>query len=199
MSENQKIRKVTVEIPEEVWEGAEAFVPNGADPEKRLSKLISAAFEEWVGWMDGSFRPTSVSELETKRAFELYNRLFLEEVPSADHLGGLLTLPLGRARYLMQTLSYRHGHMLQKRQEDRIRAALENSEKDSTGQRIVVIDAGCREIFDRAVRVLRAENKIGSDTTGEIVRSGVRYKMGEAHLDALKEEFAREEGSRNGE
>ena len=72
-------------------------------------------------------------------------------------------------------------------------------EKDSTGQRIVVIDAGCREIFDRAVRVLRAENKIGSDTTGEIVRSGVRYKMGEAHLDALKEEFAREEGSRNGE
>jgi hypothetical protein len=59
----------------------------------------------------GTLRPTSISELETHRAHKLYDHLFIEEVPSADHLGGLLLLPMGRARYLMQALAYRYGHI----------------------------------------------------------------------------------------
>lgn len=185
-----KERRVTVDIPEEVWESAAAFVPEGAAPEERLPKLVSAAFEEWVRWMEGSFRPTSISELETNRAYQLYDRLFIEEMPSADHLGGLLLLPMGRARYLMQALAYRHGRMLRERRAEHIRGALKAAEEDEQGQPFVVIDAGCRDTFDRTVRALRAEGKMKSGLEGEVVLEGVRYEMGEGHLEALKEAFS---------
>lgn len=192
-------RHVTVEIPEEVWEAAAAFVPEGTTPEDRLPKLVSAAFEEWVRWMEGSFRPTSISELETSRAFELYERLFTEEMPSADHLGGTLLLPMGRARYLMQALAYRHGRMLRERRAEHIRGALEASEVDDQGRPYVVIDPGCRDVFDRTARDLRARGKISSGLEGEVVLEGVRYEMGENHLEALKEAFAPEGGDDTGE
>ncbi len=150
--DNGQGRSVTVEIPEEVWEAAAAFVPEGAAPEERLPGLVSAAFEEWVRWMEGSFRPTSISELETSRAYDLYDRLFTEEMPSADHLGGLLLLPMGRARYLMQALAYRHGQMLRERRAKHIRGALEAAEEDDQGRPYVIIDPGCRDIFDRTAR-----------------------------------------------
>jgi hypothetical protein len=189
----ERTKRVTIEIPERVWEAAAAFVPEGADPEDRLPILITAAFEEWVRWMEGSFRPTSISELETSRAYELYERLFLEEMPSADHLGGLLVLPMGRARYLMQTLAYRHGRLLRERRAEHIRRALAVTEEDEQGQPIVVIDPACRDIFDRTARALHAENKISSGLKGEVVLEGVRYEMGEGHLEALKEAFAAKE------
>ena len=185
---------VTVEIPKGVWEAAAAFVPEGASPDERLPGLVSAAFEEWVRWMEGSFRPTSISELETSRAYELYERLFVEEMPSADHLGGLLLLPMGRARYLMQALAYRHGRMLEERRVAHIRGALEAAEEDDEGRPFVVIDPACRDVFDRTVRALRARNRIRSGLEGEVVLEGVRYEMGENHLEALKEAFVSQEG-----
>lgn len=193
------MKRVTVDIPEVVWEAAAAFIPEEATPEERLPALVAAAFEEWVRWMEGSFRPTSISELETRRAFELYDRLFLEELPSADHLGGLLLLPMGRARYLMQALAYRHGGMLRERRAEHIRGALEAAEEDERGRPFVVIDAGCRDIFDRTARALRAENKMKSGLEGEVVLEGVRYEMGEGHLEALKEAFASNKEGTGGE
>jgi hypothetical protein len=185
-----KLVDVTVEIPARVWEAAAAFVPKGAKPEERLPGLVAAAFEEWVRWMEGSFRPTSISELETSRAFELYDRLLTEELPSADHLGGLLLLPMGRARYLMQSLAYRHGRLLRERRVEHIRGALEAAEEDEQGRPFVVIDPQCREIFDRTARALRARSRIRSGIEGKVVLEGVRYEMGEGHLEALKEAFA---------
>jgi hypothetical protein len=163
-----------------------------------LPTLVAAAFEEWVRWMEGSFCPTSISELETRRAYELYDRLFLEEMPSADHLGGLLLLPMGRARYLMQALAYRHGRMLRERRAEHIRGALEAAEEDDHGRPYVVIDPGCRDIFDRTARDLRAQGKMKSGLEGEVVLEGVRYEMGEGHLEALKEAFAPKEGGTGG-
>jgi hypothetical protein len=186
----ERAKRVTVEIPERVWEAAAAFVPEGAEPEDRLPILVTAAFEEWVRWMEGSFRPTSIAELERSRVYELYSRLFLEEIPSADHLGGLLLLPMGRARYLMQALAYRHGQMLRKRRAEHIQGALEAAEEDELGRPFVVIDPGCRDVFDRTARALHVENKISSGLKGEVVLEGVRYEMGEGHLEALKEAFA---------
>jgi len=191
----ERTKRVTVEIPETVWETATAFVPEGTEPEDRLPILVTAAFEEWVRWMEGSFRPTSISELETSRAYELYDRLFLEEMPSADHLGGLLMLPMGRARYLMQSLAYRHGRLLRERRAEHIRGALEAAEEDEHGRPFVVIDPECRDIFDRTARALHAEDKISSGLKGEVVLEGVRYEMGEGHLEALKEAFAAKENS----
>ncbi len=189
--------EITVKIPRRVWEGAAAFVPEGAAPEERLPGLVSAAFEEWVHWMEGTFRPTSISELETSRAYDLYDRLFTEEMPSADHLGGLLLLPMGRARYLMQALAYRHGRMLRERRAKHIWGALEAAEVDDQGRPYVTIDAGCRDLFDRTAHALRAEDKMKSGLEGEVVLEGVRYEMGEGHLEALKEAFAPGEGPLN--
>lgn len=197
--EQEKTRSVTVEIPEKVWEVAAKFVPSGATPHERLPMLIAAAFEEWVRWMEGSFRPTSIAELETSRAYELYNHLFLEEMPSADHLGGLLLLPMGRARYLMQALAYRHARMLRERRAEHIRGALEAAEEDDQGRPFVVIDPGCRDIFDRTARDLRAQGKMMSGLEGEVVLEGVRYEMGEGHLEALKEAFTPEQGGAGSE
>ena len=43
MDENQqKVRRVTVEIPEKAWEVAAKFVPEGATPDERLPPLIAA-------------------------------------------------------------------------------------------------------------------------------------------------------------
>lgn len=189
---------VTVKIPRRVWEGAAAFVPEGVAPEERLPGLVSAAFEEWVRWMEGSFRPTSISELETSRAYDLYDHLFTEEMPSADHLGGLLLLPMGRARYLMQTLAYRHGRMLKERRARHIRDALEAFEKDDQGRPYVIIDPVCRDVFDRTIRDLRAQGKMSSGIEGEVVLEGVRYEMGENHLKTLREAFALKEGGTAG-
>ncbi|MEJ7842839.1 MAG: hypothetical protein WKF95_13840 [Rubrobacter sp.] len=197
--DRERVRDVTVEIPERVWEAATAFVPEGATPEERLPTLVAAAFEEWVRWMEGSFRPTSISELETSRAYELYDRLFLEDMPSADHLGGLLLLPMGRARYLMQALAYRHGRMLRERRTEHIRNALEAAERDEQGRPYVVIDPGCRDIFDRTTRALRAQSRIQSGLEGDVVLEGVRYEMGENHLEALKVAFAPQEDGAGGE
>ncbi len=160
--------------------------------------LIAAAFEEWVRWMEGSFRPTSISEMETSRAYELYKRLFQEEMPSADHLGGLLLLPMGRARYLMQALAYRHGRMLTERRAAHIRNALEAAEADEQGRPFVVIDPTCRDVFDRTIRALRVQNRIQSALEGEVILEGVRYEMGEGHLEALKQAFAPTEGGADG-
>ncbi len=60
------MRRVTVEIPEKTWEDAATFVSEGATPGERLPPLIAAAFEKRVRWMEGSFRPTPISELETR-------------------------------------------------------------------------------------------------------------------------------------
>ena len=196
--DGEGVKTVAVDVPREVWDAAAAFVPEGTVPEERLAALVSAAFEEWVRWMEGSFRPTSISELETNRAYELYDRLFLEEVPSADHLGGLLLLPMGRARYLMQTLAYRHGWMLNERRAEHIRKALEAAEEDDEGRPFVVIDAGCRDLFDRTARALRADGTMSSSLEGEVVLEGVRYEMGEGHLEALKEAFALKKGDTDG-
>lgn len=193
MSDEQTdMQEVTVYIPENTWKAAKEFVPEGKEPQERLSDLISAAFEEWVRWMDGSSRPTSVSEQETERVYELYSRLFLEEVPSANHLGEVLALPLGRTRYLMQTLDYRHGRMLRERQRERILAALDEPEniEGEEGQCFVLIDVGCRSLFERVVQYLHNENKMGDTGQGKLVRSGVRYQLGQKHLEELRKEFA---------
>ncbi len=100
---------------------------------------------------------------------------------------------------LMQALAYRHGRMLRERRAEHIRAALEAAEEDEQGRPFVVIDLGCRGVFERTARALRAQNRMTSGLEGEVVLEGVRYGMGGGHLEALKEAFAPEgEGARSG-
>lgn len=177
--------KIEMEISDDVWERVRRIVP-----EDRVQDLIGMAFEEWVSWSDGSFRPMSISELETQRIFSIYDRLLIENVPSADHLGELFGLPMGRARYIAQSLAYRHGNLVRERQARAILGALENGRWSGSGDNcVVVIDRSCQALMDRTINGLAAEENLGSIVQGTSTVQGVRYDLGPGHYETLTEAF----------
>lgn len=131
-----------------------------------------------------------------QRVFELYDRILIDEAPSAERLGEVLEMPMGRARYMMQNLAYRHGRMLRRRRAQALLKALEagrwSARRDSC---TVTIDPGLRELMDRTMRSLTAEGKLESIVSGELTLEGVRYEMGPNHHEALIEAFNDETGS----
>ncbi len=177
--------RVEIEIADDVWERARRIVP-----EDRIRDLIGMAFEEWVSWSDGSFRPMSISELETQRIFSIYDRLLTEDVPSADHLGTLFGLPIGRARYIAQSLAYRHGNLIRERQARAILGALENGRWSEAGDNcVVIIDRNCQALMDRTISGLAAEEKLNSLVQGTSTVQGIRYDLGPGHHETLVETF----------
>jgi hypothetical protein len=177
--------RIQIEISEDVWERARRFVP-----EDRIPDLIGLALEEWVSWSDGSSRPMSISELETQRIFGIYDRLLVDDIPSADHLGELLRLPMGRARYIAQSLAYRHGNLIRERQARVILGALENGRWSEAGDNcVVVIDRNCQALMDRTISGLAAEDKLSSLVQGTSTMQGVRYDLGPGHHETLVETF----------
>lgn len=174
-----------LEIPEELLQR----IPE-AIPEESVPELVVAAFAEWVAWLDGSFRPMSVSELEMRRVFSLYDRILVDEVPSAERLGELLDLPMGRARYVMQNLAYRHGGLLRRRRTRAILDALEGARwSEQRDNCVVTIDPGCQNLMDRTIRTLATQGELESIVSGESTLEGVRYEMGPNHHEALTNAF----------
>jgi hypothetical protein len=182
------LRKLEVNVSEELLRRISEAIPEEAVPD-----LIEAALTEWVGWLDGSFRPMSISELEMRRVFELYDRILVDEAPSAERLGEVLEMPMGRARYMMQNLAYRHGGMLRQRRARAILKALDeghwSARRDSCA---VTIDPGFRELMDRTIRSLAAQGNLESIVSGDLTLEGVRYEMGPNHHEALTEAFREE-------
>ena len=177
--------RIEVEIPEDVWERAREFVSEG-----RIPGLIELALEEWVSWSDGSSRPMSISELETQRIFGIYKRLLVDEIPSADHLGELLALPMGRARYIAQSLAYRYGGLIRERQTRAILGALKDGRWSDTGDNcVVIIDRGCQTLMDRTISGLAAEENLSSLVQGTSTVRGVRYDLGPGHHETLLAAF----------
>ena len=173
--------KIDLEVPENLMERLREILP--AD---RIPDFILAAFREWVAWLDGSSRPMSISELETQRAFEIYDRMLVDKVPSADHLGELLGLPMGRARYIAQSLAYRHGKLLFARQARAVLDALDQGQWSETGDNCaVLVDSGCQILMDRTIRSLAAEGEISSIVKGTVTMEGVRYELGPGHHQTL--------------
>jgi PAS domain-containing protein len=185
--------QIKVDIPDELLEHIAQSIP-----EENLPELIVAAFGEWVAWFNGSFRPMSISELETRRVFDLYDRVLVDEVPSAERLGELLGLPMGRARYVMQNLAYRHGRLLRRRQAQAVLSALNGGKWSNDGDSCVVtVDPGCRDLMDRTIRGLAAQGRLESIVRGRTTLEGVRYEMGPNHHAALTEAFGKEAGDRH--
>ncbi len=180
--------RIEINIPEYLLENIAESIPEADTPD-----LIEAAFAEWVAWFDGSFRPMSISELETRRVFDLYDRVLVDEVPSAERLGELLGLPMGRARYVMQNLAYRHGRLLRRRQAQAVLSSLNGGRWSDDGNScVVVVDPGIRDLMDRTIRGLAAQGKLESIVRGETTLEGLRYEMGPNHHKALTEVFGNE-------
>ena len=132
--------EMTVNLPDAIYN----FVANtfGADA---IGEFSIIAMEEFITWLSADERPTSISELETRRIFLIYSRVVKDILPTAEDIGQLFNLPMGRSRYVVQNLNYRHPEFMKKRRIAAIIAALELGEVSDDGLPIAIIPKECDE------------------------------------------------------
>ena len=73
--------------------------------EEAVNTIRDLAFREWMDWMSGLYRPTSVSQNNVDRIEKIYG-LILGDFPTVGHLVDAFNLPVGRARYIVSILNY---------------------------------------------------------------------------------------------
>jgi hypothetical protein len=177
--------KIEIEIRKDIWDQLKNVVPEDAIP-----KLAAAALQEWAGWLGGTSRPTTITELEIARIFEIYDTALQDEFPSVDHLGQQFSMPMGRARYIVQSLEYRRGRFMQQRQIRAISHALEDGQWSQDRKNCVItIDRSSQTFIDRIIGDLHANSKIGSIVKGTATLDGVRYELGDGHHKQLTAKF----------
>jgi hypothetical protein len=187
--------QITIQVPDDVW----AQLQRADLPVDAMPQMAVAALREWAGWLSGASRTLSMSELETSRIFTLYNNILIDEMPSVNELGRRFGLPMGRARYIVQSLNYRHGGFLRQRQLDALIEALDNARSTPNGEtRTIVVDRACAGIIDRAFNELLAGQRIASIVKGVTVVEGMRYDLGSNHYAALREEMQRQRNELRG-
>jgi hypothetical protein len=72
---------------------------------KKVERVREIAFREWSRWISGSYRPSSMGEITADRIFQIYSEV-LEELPAVEDLVNYLSIPAGRARYIIGSLTY---------------------------------------------------------------------------------------------
>lgn len=98
---------------------------------KKINELRSLAFEEWVNWLNGSYRPTSISENTSDRIFEIYTHI-KGDIPRIEELVNYFNIPSGRAKYVISALRYGGYPKLQELTRRKLKKVLEEevSEKE---------------------------------------------------------------------
>lgn len=71
----------------------------------KVEKLREYAFEEWLNWISGTYRPTTLTEQTIDRVLIIYSKL-IDEVPKMEDIIRGFNLPVGRARYIASSLKY---------------------------------------------------------------------------------------------
>jgi len=94
---------ISFEAPKDVV----ALIGLGID----MSSLASLAFDEYLAWLLGTRRPTTISEIEVERLYKIFrdasgegSKLQLNE----EYLIGRLRFPVGRVRYLVSAVRKMH-------------------------------------------------------------------------------------------
>jgi hypothetical protein len=152
--------------------------------------FASAAFEEWIAWLDGSRRAMSTTELETERIYIIYKHILTDSIPSAGSIGQVFNLPLGRSQYVVRNLKYKYPQFFKKRKIALIVQALESGTWSNNRNTCTIeISVECRDLLDKTVKGLRANGKITSEVQGNIVFDNIRYELGSGHHEKLLEEF----------
>lgn len=178
--------KITIEVPPDVWDSLSRL----GQPSERAPILAQAALREWAQWLRGTARPMSVSELEMDRLYTIYEQVLVDELPSVDSLARVLDLPMGRARYIMQSLAYRHGRFLNERRYRSVIRALQQGQWSKDKETVTVtVDRSCQVLMDRTMADLVASQRLKTSATGEPTSSGVRYKLGSNHHKELLAEL----------
>ncbi len=90
----------------------------------KINELKNLAFEEWVNWLIGSYRPTSIGENSSDRIFKIYTNI-KGDIPAIEELVNYFNIPAGRAKYIISVLKYGGHPKLQELTRSKLKRTLE--------------------------------------------------------------------------
>jgi hypothetical protein len=163
--------------------------------EDAVSDFVMVALEEFMSWLLAEERPTSISELETNRIFSIYDRILRDILPTAEDVGLAFNLPMGRSRYIVQNLNYRHPEFIRKRLILSILVAFERGEVSSDKLPVARIARETVPYLTSIMTELQLAGKVASIPSYKYLPDTVRVEIGigdkEPLLQCLKEELKR--------
>jgi hypothetical protein len=136
---------------------------------EQVRRLRASALKEFVDWMIGKTRYSSVSESDMHRVIEVFLRV-REEAPSVDQLVSELTIPAGRATSLLARMRYGEGRALTelalRSSAAKLRGQLSAVQAESDNRKSVWVDGDIithiREVAMKIMKAPRADhNKRG--------------------------------------
>lgn len=153
--------------------------------EDAINDFSVTAIEELMSWLSADQRPTSISELETNRIFLIYSRILKDLLPTAEDIGQSFNLPMGRSRYIVQNLNYRHPEFMKRRRITTIIAALERGEVSDDGLPIAIIPKECEEyLYNISTEMVLAHLMTTTPTRIKLSES-IRVELGANDRDPL--------------
>lgn len=176
---------VQINIPDEILEKLQPILGDDV-----TSDFVAASFQEWMNWLDGSHRVTSITELETERIYTIYGQILKKSIPSANAIGQIFSLPLGKSQYIVRNLKYKHPHFFQERKCALILQSLKSAKREDNNRTFIIeVDIGCQDTLDRVINSLIANHKLRSKPSVAIDFDIARYELGQGHYEALMAEF----------
>jgi len=185
-----------IDVRPDIYERLQQLFPNNG----LCEQVVVSALSEWIDWLEGKRRPTSISELETYRIAAIYRDVLTDQLPTADLVGRQFGLPMGRSRYLIQGLNYRFSALMEQRRIEAVLQALEKGKWTQDGVTCVIqVDPSCSGIVSGFLHRLLDDGVVGSPVTGKFVMGYVRYDLGSAHHNSLCEALKGHLASKYGE
>ena len=91
--------------------------------------VAQLAFDEWMGWLSGAIRYTSVTNQDIERIACLYTHLTPDKEPDINFLYNRCSIPYGRARYITQVILERQIRELNIRAQKQLLEGLEKAKE----------------------------------------------------------------------
>lgn len=166
--------QISIEIPDSLLEQVAAYFGGDALPD-----VVVTALEEFVLWLTAEDRPTSISDLEARRIYNIYQSILPGLLPTGEDIGQTFNLPMGRARYIVQTLSYRYPGFMKKRRLTALISALEKGEVSREDHLpVAVVPKECEDYLYSIANELFLEGSIATLPRRMRLSEGIRIEMG---------------------
>ena len=182
------MHELTLSLPDAIYDHVASMYG-----EDEVDDFCITAMEELTTWLSAEERPTSISELETKRIFMIYTRILVDLLPTAEDIGQAFNLPMGRSRYIVQNLNYRYPEFMKRRRIATIITALERGEVSEDGLPIAIIPKECEEYLQGVATELVLKHLIATTPSRTRLLEGTRVELGandrEPLLERLREDL----------
>lgn len=146
--------------------------------ESAVGDFSIMAAEEFISWLSAEERPTSISELETKRIFLIYTHILKDVLPTAEVIGQAFNLPMGRSRYIVQNMNYRYPEFMRRRRITAIVTALEKGEVSDDGLPIATIPKECEEYLSGIIMEMVLSHRMETTPKRIKLAESVRLELG---------------------